>query len=93
MNWKRWAGLVAILLVGFGAYRIWLLSEAALMPSTEEEIASVRAVSAAQDEEAFFRPDNQPLEPQPTNPLNNVYLVIFTSTPTSQVMPIFSVTD
>lgn len=73
MNWKRWAGLVAILLVGFGAYRIWLLSEAALMPSTEEEIASVRAVSAAQDEEAFFRPDNQPLEPQPTNPLNNVY--------------------
>ena len=73
MNWKRWAGLVAILLVGFGAYRIWLLSEAALMPSTEEEIASVRAVSAAQDEEAFFRPDNQHLEPQPTNPLNNVY--------------------
>ena len=56
MNWKRWAGLVAILLVGFGAYRIWLLSEAALMPSTEEEIAAVRAVSAAQDEEAFFRP-------------------------------------
>ena len=73
MNWKRWAGLAAILLVGFGAYRIWLLSEAALMPSTEAEIASVRAVSAAQDEEAFFRPDNQPLEPQPTNPLNNVY--------------------
>ena len=73
MNWKRWAGLVAILLVGFGAYRIWLLSEAALMPSTDEEIASVRAVSAAQDEEAFFRPDNQPFEPQPTNPLNNVY--------------------
>ena len=56
MNWKRWAGLVTILLVGFGAYRIWLLSEAALMPSTEEEIAAVRAVSAAQDEEAFFRP-------------------------------------
>ena len=73
MNWKRGAGLVAMLLVGFGAYRIWLLSEAALMPSTEEEIASVRAVSAAQDEEAFFRPDNQPFEPQPTNPLNNVY--------------------
>ena len=73
MNWKRWAGLAAILLVGFGAYRIWLLSEAALMPSTEAEIASVRAVSAAQDEEAFFRPDNQPFEPQPTNPLNNVY--------------------
>jgi hypothetical protein len=73
MNWKRWAGLVAMLLVGFGAYRIWLLSEAALMPSTEAEIASVRAVSAAQDEEVFFRPDNQPLEPQPTNPLNNVY--------------------
>ena len=73
MNWKRWAGLAAMLLVGFGAYRIWLLSEAALMPSTEAEIASVRAVSAAQDEEAFFRPDNQPLEPQPTNPLNNVY--------------------
>ena len=73
MNWKRWAGLVAILLVGFGAYRIWRLSEAALMPSTEAEIASVRAVSAAQDEEAFFRPDNQPFEPQPTNPLNNVY--------------------
>ena len=73
MNWKRWAGLVAMLLVGFGAYRIWLLSEAALMPSTEAEIASVRAVSAAQDEEAFFRPENQPFEPQPTNPLNNVY--------------------
>lgn len=73
MNWKRWAGLAAMLLVGFGAYRIWLLSEAALMPSTEAEIASVRAVSAAQDEEAFFRPDNQPFEPQPTNPLNNVY--------------------
>ena len=73
MNWKRWAGLAAMLLVGFGAYRIWLLSEAALMPSTDEEIASVRAVSAAQDEEAFFRPDNQPFEPQPTNPLNNVY--------------------
>ena len=73
MNWKRWAGLAAMLLVGFGAYRIWRLSEAALMPSTEAEIASVRAVSAAQDEEAFFRPDNQPFEPQPTNPLNNVY--------------------
>ena len=73
MNWKRWAGLAAMLLVGFGAYRIWLLSEAALMPSTEAEIASVRAVSAAQDEEAFFRPDNQPFEPQPKNPLNNVY--------------------
>ena len=73
MNWKRWAGLAAVLLVGFGAYRIWRLSEAALMPSTEAEIASVRAVSAAQDEEAFFRPDNQPFEPQPTNPLNNVY--------------------
>lgn len=73
MNWKRWAGLAAMLLVGFGAYRIWRLSEAALMPSTEAEIASVRAVSAAQDEEAFFRPDNQPFEPQPKNPLNNVY--------------------
>ena len=73
MNWKRWAGLVTILLVGFGAYRIWLISEAALMPSTKEEIDSVRAVSAAQDEEAFFRPENQALDPQPTNPLNNVY--------------------
>ena len=73
MNWKRWAGLATIFVLGFGAYRIWLLSEAVLLPSTEEEIASVRAVSAAQDEGAFFRPENQPLEVQPTNPLNNVY--------------------
>jgi hypothetical protein len=73
MNWKHWIALIAFVALAFGAYRILLLSEAAIMPSTKEEIASVRAVSAAQDEEAFFRPENQPLDPRPKNPFNNVY--------------------
>ena len=73
MSWKKIVGMMIVVAVAFSAYRVWLLSNALILPSSDDEIAAVREIVAAQNEEAFYRPERKPLEPQPVNPLKNAY--------------------
>ena len=73
MGWKGWLVLVVVIVLGFVAYRAWRLSDALSMPTSETELAAVSAVVDQQNEGAFYRPERKPLEPQPANPLKNVY--------------------
>lgn len=73
MSWKKWIGLVVVVALIFGAYRVSLLTNALSLPISEEEIAAVREMVDRQNENAFYRPTRKPLAPQATNPLKNVY--------------------
>ena len=73
MNWKYWVAALVVVAAAYAAWRVWMLSEAINLPSSDEDIAAVQAISAAQNEDAFYRPVKQSLETQPKNPLNNVY--------------------
>jgi hypothetical protein len=73
MSWKKWIGLVVVLALSFGAYRVWLLINALSLPISEEEIAAIREIVDRQNEGAFYRPTRKSLKPQATNPLKNVY--------------------
>ena len=63
MNWKRWAGLVTIFVLGFGAYGSGSFPKRFSCHLRED--SSVRAVSAAQDEGALST--RKPAMMQPTN--------------------------
>jgi hypothetical protein len=73
MGWKKWLGMAVFIAVGFGVYRVSLLTNALSLPSSEEEIAAIREVVDRQNEDAFYRPTRKSLELQAANPLNNVY--------------------
>jgi hypothetical protein len=73
MSWKKWIGLVVLVALVFGAYRLLLISNALTLPNTEAEIEAVRAVASHQNEAAFYRPERKPLVVQTANPLKNVY--------------------
>ena len=44
MGWKKWVGLVVVIAVGFGVYRVSLLINALSLANSEEEIAAIREV-------------------------------------------------
>jgi len=73
MNWKKWVGLVAVIALSFGVYRVSLLANALSLPTSEEEVAAVREIADRQNEDAFYRPTRKSLEPQAANSLKNVY--------------------
>ena len=73
MNWKKWLGLVVVIALSFGGYRVWLLTEAFSLPNSEEEIAAVVEIVDRQNEDGFYRPTRKPLVRQSANPLKNVY--------------------
>jgi hypothetical protein len=73
MSWKKWLGLVIFVAVGFGVYRFSQIANTLAMPDSEEDIAAIKAIADAQNEEAFYRPERKPLELQEANPLKNVY--------------------
>ena len=61
-----------VLLCGWFGYT-FLMQTISFIPQTEEEHAALRAEVAAQNEDAFYRPQQQPLTAPPPNPLKNVY--------------------
>jgi hypothetical protein len=73
MSWKKWIGLVAVICLSFGVYRVSLLTDALSLPNSEREIAAVREIVDRQDEDAFYRPTRKSLVPQAANPLKKVY--------------------
>lgn len=73
MRWYRWVGLVVVVAMAVVGYKVVQISNSISLPQTEEELAEVRARTAAQDEDAFYRPDNSPMMLQDANPLKNVY--------------------
>ena len=73
MGWKKGVGLVIVVAVAFGIYRVSLIANSLSLPNSEEDIAAIRVIADAQKEEAFYRPERQPLALQEANPLNNVY--------------------
>ena len=73
MNWYKLAGLLIVIAVAVVAYRATQLANSLSMPSSEEDIAAIKAATAAQNESVFYTPQRQPLSTQPANPLGNVY--------------------
>lgn len=73
MRWYKWIGLIVIVAVAFGVYRVSLIASSISLPKTEEDIAELKASAEAQKEAAYYRPERKALEPQGANPLNNVY--------------------
>ena len=70
MSWIRWVGLTVVVLISFGVYR---MVSGVTLPQTPEEVAAVRAKASTQNEDAYYRPARNPLEPQSANSLKNVY--------------------
>ncbi|MBT7370176.1 MAG: DUF3604 domain-containing protein, partial [Gammaproteobacteria bacterium] len=56
-----------------GIYRVSSIANTIVLPSSEQDIAAIRVIADAQNEEAFYRPERQSVELQEVNPLNNVY--------------------
>jgi hypothetical protein len=73
LRWKRWIGLIVFVAVGFGVYRVSQIANTLMLPESEEDVAAIRAIAEAQNEEAFYRPGRKPLERQEANPLKNAY--------------------
>ena len=61
-----------VLLCGWFGFT-FLMQTISFIPQNEEERAALRAEVAAQNEDAFYRPQKQPLTAPPANPLKNVY--------------------
>lgn len=73
MNWKVGIGLLVVVAVVLGGYRISKIASSLSLPSSDEDIATLQEAARKQNEEGFFRPPRKPLERQSPNPLNNVY--------------------
>jgi hypothetical protein len=73
MNWKKWLGLGVLVVVGLAGYQVIKIAGALSLPSSEEELAAVRAIAEAQDYSAFYSPPPADNPPQTTNSSNNVY--------------------
>ncbi len=73
MSWKKWVGLLVIIALAVGGYRVASIVSGVLLPSGEDAIEAVRVLAAAQNEDGFYRPERRPLVLQAANPLNNVY--------------------
>ena len=73
MKWYKVGGLVVLVIVLIIGVRAFQIAGKLSLPTSEEEIANVRSMSAAQDEKAFYKPQKQPAMPQASNPLGNVY--------------------
>lgn len=73
MRWYSWAGLILIVAVGVIYYSAGKRMSAPMIPTGEEALAELEVEIAAQNEDAFSRPEPKALVAQPANPLRNVY--------------------
>ena len=73
MSLKKWIGVLILASVIIGGYRIMQIIDNLALPYSKEEIAAVVATAEAQDEDALYRPERNPLELKQSNLLNNVF--------------------